>query len=128
MGEAIDGTLQEDAGDQAIDPAIEVAGDVLQGLADADRAFEEDRSAAHLLHGKFEGELGAKRGLFEEHADVFSLEGMRVVGGRGLHFGGEVEQVEEFVVREVEILEEVGGGGFQDLVRSKHGGHGERLD
>jgi hypothetical protein len=51
-----------------------------------------------------------------------------VVEGGRFQFGGEIEEVEEFVVREVEILEEVGGGGFQDLVRSKHGGHGERLD
>ena len=42
---------------------------------------------------------------------------MGVVAGRLLHFGGEIEQVEEFVVREVEIREEIGCGGFGYLVR-----------
>ena len=83
-GEAFDGALQEDAGDEAIDPAVEIAGDILEGLADADGAFEEDRAAAHLLHGEFEGELGAERGLFEEHADVLAVEGVGVVGGAKL--------------------------------------------
>jgi hypothetical protein len=53
---------------------------------------------------------------------------VRVIGGGGFDFVGEVEKVEEFVAGEVEILEEVGCGGFEDLVWSKHGGHGGRLD
>ena len=127
-GEAIDGALQEDAGDDAVDPAVEIAGDVFERFADADGAFQEDRSAAHLLHGEFEGELGAERGLFEEHAEVLAVQGVGVVAGRVFDFGGEIEEVEEFVVGEVEILKEIGCGGFEYLVRSKHGGHGERLD
>ncbi len=86
------------------------------------------RSAAHLLHGEFEGEFGAERGLFEKHAEVLAVEGVGV-GGRGFFdFGGEIEEVEEFVVRDIEIREEIGCGGFGYLVRMKHGGHGERLD
>jgi len=38
-----------------------------------------------------------------------------VVAGGGFDFGGEVEQVEQLVVGEVEILQEVGCGGFDDL-------------
>jgi hypothetical protein len=41
LGETIDSALEEDACDEAIDPAVEVAGDILEGLADADGAFEK---------------------------------------------------------------------------------------
>ena len=112
-GQAFDGALQEDAGDEAVDPAVEVARHIFQRLADADGAFEEDGSAAHLLHGEFEGELGAERGLLEQHAEVLAVERMRVGGGRFFDFGGEIEEIEEFVVREVEIREEIGCGGFE---------------
>ena len=127
-GEAIHRALQEYPRDQAIHPAIQVAGDIFQRLANADGAFQEHASSAHLLHGEFEGELGPQRGFFEQHADILAVQGVRVVAGRGFHFGGEVEQVEEFAVGEIEILQKVGCGRFEDLVRSKHGVHGKRLD
>jgi hypothetical protein len=38
---------------------------------------------------------------------------MSVVERGSLHFGGEVEQIEEFVVREVEVVEEVGAAVFR---------------
>ena len=82
------------------------------------------RTAAQLLHGQFEGELGAQGGFFEQHADVLAVQGVRVVARRGLDLGGEVEQVDQFVVGQVEVVEKVVGIGFQDLVRSKHGNHG----
>ena len=57
--EVLDRLLGEDACDEAVVPALEVAGDVLEGLADADGSFEKRRVAAELFHGDFEGELGA---------------------------------------------------------------------
>src|SRR4051812_42966859 len=64
-GEPFDGSLEEDAGDDAVDPAIEIAGDVFEGFADADGAFDEDAAAAELLDGELESELGAEAGFFE---------------------------------------------------------------
>jgi hypothetical protein len=49
--------LREGAGHNGIDPAIQVAGDILEGLAGADGAFAEDGIAAELLNGKLEIDL-----------------------------------------------------------------------
>ena len=66
------------------------------------------RAAAQLLDGEFERELGAQRRLFEEQGDGFAREGAGVVAGRALDVGGEIEEVEQFVVGEIEIFEEIG--------------------
>ena len=42
------------------------------------------RSAAHLAHGEFEGELGAQRRLLEEHGDGLAVERVPIVRGDGL--------------------------------------------
>ena len=99
----------------------------LKGFADADGAFDEDEAAAQLFHGELEGELGAEGGFFEEEAEILAIEGAGVIGGRGFDAAGEIEEVEQLVVREVEIFQQIGRAGFEYLVRSKHGGHGERL-
>ena len=52
---------------------------------------------------------------------------VRVVARRMFDFGREVEEVEELVVGEVEVAQEVGGGGFEDLVGGDHGGQGADL-
>ena len=46
-----DGGLGEDAGDDAMDPAVEIAGDILERLADADGALAKDRRAAEFADG-----------------------------------------------------------------------------
>src|SRR5262249_55983008 len=73
LGEAFDGGLEEDAGDDSVDAAVQIAGDILERFADPDGAFDEDAAAAELLDGQLEGELGAKTGLFEEKGDVLAV-------------------------------------------------------
>ena len=48
-------------------------------LAHADGAVHEDRGAAQLLDGEFEGEAGAQRRLFEQQGDRLVVESVRVV-------------------------------------------------
>ena len=74
------------------------------------------RVAAELLDGELERQLGAERRLFEQERDGLAVERVRIVARATLDFGGEIEQVEQFVVGEVEVAEQVRGGGFEDLV------------
>src|SRR5438105_7709864 len=82
-GESFDGGLEEDAGDDSVDPAIQVAGDIFERLADADGSFDEDVAAAELLHGEFKGELGAEAWLFEKERKIFAVERAGEIGGGG---------------------------------------------
>ena len=109
-----------------MDPAVEVAGDILDGLAGADGTFGEDGIAAELFDGEFEGEAGAEGSFFKEQGDGFAGEGMRLVAGRLLDIEGGIEEAGEFVVGDVEVAAEVGGRDTGSLMvgegESGHGG------
>ena len=99
--------LREHAGHQAVEPAVQVAGHVLEGLAHADGPFQKSGVAAKLFDGLLEGELGAQRRFFEKENDGFPCENLRVGGRRALHLGGEVQQQQDFVVGEIEVAQQV---------------------
>src|SRR5262245_8830206 len=99
----VDGLLCEHAGDDPIDPAIQIAGDVLQWLADADGAIDKDGGSAELRDGEFKSESGAEGGFFEKEGDGFAVENVSEGAGSALDFAGEVEEVDELVGGEVEI-------------------------
>lgn len=108
-GEFLDGVLGEDAGDDAVGPAVEVAGDIGEGFAVADEADLCDGTAAELLDGEVKGEAGAEGGFFEQEAEVASGEGVGEVGGAAFDLFGEGEEAGEFVDGEVEVGAEIGG-------------------
>jgi hypothetical protein len=94
MTGTLDGGLFEDAGDDPVHPAVEVAGDVLERLTDADRPIDEERAAAQLLDSQLERQPGAQRGLFEQQGDGLAVERAGIIARRALDLGSEIEEME----------------------------------
>ena len=107
LGQPLDGGLLEDAGDDAVHPAVEVARDILQRLPDADRPVDEERVAAQLLDRQLERQPGAQRGFFKQQGDGLAIERVGVIARRLLDLGGEIEQVKQLIVGKIEIAEQV---------------------
>ena len=107
LREFVHRVLGEDPRDDALGPAIQVAGDVLDGLALADRADRSDGIAAELLDRQLKGHPGAQRRLFEQQADVAPGECLGETLRRALDLSGEVENAEERVLGQVEVLGQV---------------------
>ena len=79
-----DGVVREGAEDDDVHPALEVAGDVGDGLALAEGSVglvDEDGVAADGVHRGLEGEARAQRGLFEEHDHLLGVERVAEVFG-----------------------------------------------
>ena len=72
--------------------------------------------------------LVRSEGFSNSMRDGLAVERVRIVARRLLHLGGQIEQVEQFVVGEVEIAQQILAGGFQDRIRSKQRVHGGHLD
>src|SRR5258708_4008196 len=86
-----------DAGDDALHPAIEIASDIGDGFACAERGgglgvIEENDRAAHALDADVESDASAERRLFENEGDEFSLQRGSVADGTRFYVGGEVEE------------------------------------
>src|SRR6266403_5491109 len=86
-----------DAGDDALHPAIEIAGDLGDGFACAERGgglgvIEATHRAAHALDADVKSYAGAERRLLENEGDKFSLQRGRVAHGARFDVGGEVEE------------------------------------
>src|SRR6266404_8297868 len=86
-----------DAGDDALHPAIEIAGDIGDGFACAERGgglgvIEENDRAAHALDADVESDARAERRLFENEGDEFTLQRGSVADGTRFYVGGEVEK------------------------------------
>ena len=75
LGQFLNGRLREHARHDALRPALQIAGDVLDRLALANGAGVIDGIAAQLLDGELEGEPRAQRWLFEQQAQVASARG-----------------------------------------------------
>ena len=71
--------LAERADDDGVDPAFEVAGDVVDGLAIGvhDVGRNLDHVAAELANADGEGDARAQRRLLEQQADVPAVERVR---------------------------------------------------
>ena len=95
VGEALKPGLREGPDDGAVHPALEIAGDIFDGLAAAERDIgrQLDDFAAELAHGDDERRSRAERRLLEEQRDV-------TVGGQGaIHaFAVRALQGEDLVV------------------------------
>jgi hypothetical protein len=81
-----------------MNPAIEVAGNVGDGFARAERGgglgmIEEDHAAAHALDADVERDTSAERRLFKDEGDEFAGESGSVTARTSLHIGGEKEEV-----------------------------------
>src|SRR5580693_4704477 len=88
--------LLVDTGDDAVDPAIEVARDIGDGFARAERGgglrvVKENDRAAHALDAYIKSDSGAKRRLFENQGDEFSRQRGSVTAWTGFDFRGELE-------------------------------------
>ena len=82
-GELLEQPLRERPDDDRVDPALEVARDVGDRLAAAERGvrLQRDHVAAELADGDLERRARAQRRLLEQHRDVPAAER---VGGRRL--------------------------------------------
>ncbi len=78
-GELLKDALRERADDDGVDPALEIARDVADRLAPAERdvRLERDEMAAELTNGDLEGRPRAQRRLVEQHADVAAVQHVR---------------------------------------------------
>src|SRR5580765_432163 len=90
--------LLVDASDDSVNPAIEIARDIGDGLARAERGgslrvVEENDRAAHALDTDVEGDAGAQRGLFENQRDEFSRERGSVAARARFDVRRELEQI-----------------------------------
>ena len=76
VGEGFEPCLREGADHGAVHPALEVAGDVVDRLAAAERDVLRrlDDVAAELADGDLEGRAGAQRRLLEQQRDVLAFE------------------------------------------------------
>src|SRR5579859_1906376 len=87
-----------DASDDAVDPAIEIAGDIGDGFTRAERGgslgvVEKNDGAAHALDSDVKSDTSAERGFFENQSDKFSGERGSVATGPRLDVGGKLKQV-----------------------------------
>src|SRR5580700_4055005 len=90
--------LLVDAGDDAMHPAIQVARDIGDGFARAERGrglrvVKENDRAAHALDAYIKSDSGAKRRLFENQGDEFSGQRGSVTARAGFDFRGKLEQI-----------------------------------
>src|SRR6185295_18783628 len=84
LRELFNGRLFEYARHDALRPALQIAGDVLDRLALANGASIIDGVAAQLLDREFESEPRPQRRLFEQQAQVTSREGFGKARRRAL--------------------------------------------
>ena len=125
LRELLERLLRERADDDGVDPALEIARDVGDRLAPAERdvRLQRDHVAAELADRDLERRARAQRRLVEQHRDVAAVER---VGGRrmpperavGLHLRGELQAALEIGGVEVEDREEV----FSCACRARHKG------
>ncbi len=66
------------------------------------------------MNGVVESQACAQRGLLEKQADILTAQRAGILGRSVLHLGGEVEQIEDFVVGEIEIAHQVRRRNFRN--------------
>src|SRR4029077_2111180 len=96
-GHFFENTLVIDTRDNALHPAIEIARNIGDGLAGAERGgslrvVEEDHGAAHALDTDFEGDTGAERGFLENEGDEFAMQRRGIADWASLYVRGEMEK------------------------------------
>src|SRR5579884_1569670 len=94
LGHLLDGGVLEGAQDNAIDPALEVMGDIAElftGIEAVARVVHEKRGAAQARHAGLKCQASAQRGLLEKHGELLAEQRAAEVLGAGLHHVGEVE-------------------------------------
>src|SRR5882724_1912782 len=108
MRQLLNGGLRKRSRDDRLRPPLQVPRDVLQRLANAQRTFARDGVSAQLLDRQFKCKARAQRRLLKKQADILTAERARILGGRPLYLGGQVEQVQDLVVSEIEIAHQIG--------------------
>ncbi len=86
-GHFVEDALLVNARDDAMDPALEIAGDIGDGFAFTEaglRVIEKNDVAAHALDADFEGDASAEGWFFEDEREEFSAQRVGVAGGIGL--------------------------------------------
>ncbi len=96
-GHFLENALVIDARDNALHPAIEIARDIGDGLAGAERSgslrvVKENHGAAHALDTDFKGDTRAERGLLENQGDELAMQGGGVADGASFYIGREMEK------------------------------------
>ena len=110
----IDGGLRENARDDALGPAIQIAGDIFHRLAFPDGAGGDHGIAAELLDGELEGHAGAQRRLFEQQSKVAAGQRLSEARGSALDLGSEIQHASQLVTRKIEVGGEVAGSGLNE--------------
>jgi hypothetical protein len=132
LGQLVERALRESAGHDGVDPAIEVARHVADGLALANPSVAvilENVAAAELLDGQLKRHSGAQRRLFEEQRDIAARQIMGVRPGPGFDVASERKQVVELDSRNIGVDEKIGRGhlGYgRNRGRDGHRGSWER--
>ena len=107
MRQFVHRVLREDARHDALRPAVQIAGDVLDRLALADRADRSDGIAAELLDRQLEGHPRAQRRLFEQQAEVAPGECLGEARGVRLICAARSRTRSERVLGQIEVLGQV---------------------
>src|SRR5258708_19490157 len=119
-GHLFENALVVYARDNALHPAIEVASDIGDRLARAERGgglrvVQENHGATHALDTDFKSDTRAKRGLLKNEGDKFALQCRGVAAGASL-----------YVSREMEEFARVHGTPFassEEVIRQRNGRH-----
>ena len=128
VGQLFDGPLRKRARDNGVRPALQIAGNVFDWLAIADRARVQDRVSTELLDGKLEGHARPQRRFFEEQAQIPSAQGASVARRLRFELGRKSEQPKQLVAAHVQVRQKIARGNprrhFERSVSgSSHGGH-----
>ncbi len=111
--EVFDQLVAERPAHRGVDPALQVAGDVLDRFAHADLSVGGgvvDRVTAQLRHPGFERDPCSQRRLFEVHEQRAARQGVAVTRGVLLDVRGERQQPVQFRGTEIEQGNQVAAG------------------
>jgi hypothetical protein len=112
--EFLDQRVAEGPRDDAVDPAREVARDILRRFSGSDPDLfrpKQDRMPSELRHARFEGDVCPQRGLFEEHREHATRQRRMLLRlpAKLLEFSRAIEQREQLFSAPIGECDEVLG-------------------
>ena len=133
-GHLRDGVVRVGAQDDDVDPALDVAGDVGDGLALAEGRvglIDEDGVAAHGVDAGLKAEAGAQAGFLKHEDHLLGVEGMAVLARVALDVVAELEDGADFGAGEIgdgaHVFAGEARGGGENVGVLLHGNGGVRV-